>query len=85
MTQRFKSILDTGAGSSVIRKNIFPDELLEKISALDDEAVIWGAGNRIVALHGSINLTVALVIRVEVVLFLVVDRLSTQVILRFYL
>ena len=58
-----------------------PDELLNKIRPLDDEPVIRDAGNRRVALRGTINLTVELGTRVEVVPFLVVDRLSTQVIL----
>ena len=80
-TQRFETILDTGAGSSFIRTNVLPDELLNKIRPLDDEPVIRDAGNRRVALRGSINLTVELGTRVEFVPFLVVDRLSTQVIL----
>ena len=58
-----------------------PDELLNKIRPLDDELVIRDAGNRNVAFRGTINLTVELGTRVEAVPFLVVDRLSTQVIL----
>ena len=55
--------------------------MLNKVRPLDDEPVIWDAGNRRVALRGTINLTVELGTGVEVVTFLVVDRLSTQVII----
>ena len=76
-TQRFKTILDTVAGSSFIRKNVLSDELLGKIRPLHEEPVITDSGNRRVALHGIFNLTVELGTRVEVVPFFVVDRLST--------
>ena len=68
-------------GSSFIRTNGLTEELLEKIRPLDDDPVMRDVGNRIVALRGTANLTVELKIRVEVLPFLVVDRMLTQVIL----
>ena len=79
--RRYVTILDTGAGSSYVRKDILPDKIMPLIGPLKTTINIKDAGNKRVDISGSIDLTVQLGTRQEVIQFYVVERLSTDVIL----
>ena len=78
---RFVVVLDTGAGSSFIRQALIPESYRKHIKPLDDQFNVKDANNRRVVIAGTINLTVQVGKRREVVKFNVVERLGTDVIL----
>ena len=73
-------VMDTGAGSSFIRKAILPQALLDKIQPLAIRTDIRDANNRRVQIIGTINLVLRIGDRSETVRFNVVERLGTDVI-----
>ena len=80
-TRSFVTVLDTGAGSSFIRKDIIPQSHWPLIQILREAVQIRDAGNRTVNVAGRITLAVELGNHVEALSFYVVGRLSTQVLL----
>ena len=79
--RRFEAILDTGAGSSFIRKEALPEKKWSLIRPIGEGVRIKDAGNRNIRIAWKITLTVMLVHRVESISFYVVEHLTTQVIL----
>ncbi len=77
----FASVLDTGAGSSFIRKEILPTALLEQVKSTPNQADIRDASNRRVSILGRIRIRVRLGSRSDWVHFNVVQNLGTNVIL----
>ena len=80
-TARFVVVLDTGAGSSFIRKSLLTHELQKSIQPLTEEYNVKDANNRRITIEGTINLAVQVGTRFEIVKFNVVERLGTDVIL----
>jgi len=80
-TRRFLTVLDTGAGSSSLRKDLLPPEAWKDIRPLTQKTRIRDAGNRSVAILGTVNLAVELGSRTEMVTFKVVERLAVDLIL----
>ena len=58
--RRYVTILDTGAGSSYVRKDILPDKIMSFIRPLRTTINVRDAGNKRVAIAGTIDLTVQL-------------------------
>ncbi len=75
------SVLDTGAGSSFIKKEILPAALLERVKGIPNPTDIRDASNRRVSILGKIRLRVRLGSRSDWVHFNVVQNLGTEVIL----
>ncbi len=80
-TTRFTVVLDTGAGSSFIRKDCLPPDVQKLIKPLHSAVKIKDANNRRVNLVGRINLVCQIGTRSEIVTFYVAERLATTVIL----
>ncbi len=77
----FASVLDTGAGSSFIRKELIPRTLLDQVKSVSERLDIRDASNRRVSILGKLRLRVRLGGRTEWVHFNVVHNLGTDVIL----
>ena len=77
----FASVLDTGAGSSFIRKEVLPKQLLDKVRAVHERPDIRDANNNRVSILGTLRLLVQLGSRQDTVTFNVVSNLGTDVIL----
>ena len=77
---RYTTILDTGAGSSYIRKGILCNRLLPLVRPLRSGIAVKDANNKRVNIDGTLNLVVQLSTRIQTVQFYVVDKLSTNVI-----
>ena len=80
-TNRYMVVLDTGAGSSFIRRNALPSEAWKLIRPLHSTVRIRDANNRSLNIQGTVNLTCTVGGRSEIVTFYVVERLATEVIL----
>ena len=72
-------VLDTGAGSNFIRKDILSESIQEKLQPLHIRPEIRDASNRRVRVQGTVRLVLRLGTRSEVVTFNVVDGLGTEV------
>ena len=66
-TPLFEAILDTGAGSSLIRKDALPEKIWCLIRPIREGVRIKDAGNRNVRIAGKITLIVILDHRVETI------------------
>lgn len=82
-TGRFTVILDTGASSSVIRKDFIPPRMWEKIKNRPDAPRIRDASSKRISVSGKIELMVEFWSRVEVISLKFVKSLATKVILGF--
>ena len=73
-------VVDTGAGTSFIRKAILPRSILDKVQPLAIRTDIRDANNRRVQILGTVNLVLRIGNRSETVRFNVCERLGTDVI-----
>ena len=78
---RFEVTLDTGAGSSFVRKDVIPEKYWPSIRPLREDVRVRDAGNRSVRIAGTLDLVVNIGSRLETVRFYVVDKLAVTVIL----
>lgn len=79
-TQRYAVVLDTGAASSFIRKDVIPQRMWNKINT-SRNLNFRDARKRKVHTSGTIDLAVEVGDRVEVVNFNVVERIAINVLL----
>ena len=79
--KRILAVLDTGAGSSFIRKRILPGEIIQKIKPHLVRSNVRDASNRRVQISGTVNLIVKIGMRKQSVRFYVVENLGTDVII----
>jgi len=80
-TRRYSVILDTGAGSSFIRKDVLHERAWKLIRPDPSPLTTTDANNRQIQPLGIISLAVDIGGRVEVINFKVVERLAVPVIL----
>ncbi len=78
---RYAAILDTGAGSSFIKKSAIPLEYLKKMLPVNSDIKVRDANNRPLSMLGKINLHVQIGTKVSLVAFYVVEKLATSIIL----
>ena len=78
---RYTAVLDTGAGSSFIRKSELSPGLLKHLRSTDTKVMVRDANNRPLSISGKVNLTVQIGTRASVVSFHVVDNLAAPVII----
>ena len=78
---RILSVLDTGAGSSFIRKPILPDYLLQKVQPFLAKSNVRDASNSRVRIFGTVTLVIKLGLRSQTIKFKVVENLGTDVII----
>lgn len=76
-----KAVMDSGAGSNFIRKEILPKVVLDRVKQLPERMDIRDASNRRVHILGKVRLRVRLGSRAEWVHLHVVQNLGTDVIL----
>ena len=81
VTTRHLSVLDTGAGSSFIRRSDLPPNADKRIVKLDAKMRVRDANNRLLPIVGKVALFVRLGSRLERITFYVSDRLAAPVIL----
>ncbi len=75
------SVLDTGAGSSFIRKDALSEEVQAVIKPLGNEVRVRDANKRQLRLAGTVDLRVTIGNRDQLVTFYVAEQLATPVIL----
>ncbi len=75
------SVLDTGAGSSFIRKDALSEEVQAEIKPLGNEVRVRDANKRQLRLAGTVDLKVTIGNRDQLVTFYVAEQLATPVIL----
>ena len=80
-TRRFVAVLDTGAGPSFIKRDALPDGIDDLIRKDPSATRIVDANKRNVEVEGTLDLSVNIGGRVEVVKFNVVPRLAVDVII----
>jgi len=78
---KFAATLDTGAGSSFIKRSVIPGTLENEIKPLTEDIRVKDANNRSLNILGTISLQVQVGSRAEAISFYVVERLATSVIL----
>ena len=76
--QHYVKILYTGSGSRYVRNGVLSDQLKLFILPLRTEVDFKDAGNNKLNIQGTMDLTVQLSTRLEIVRFYVVYRLSTD-------
>ena len=71
---RVLSVLDTGAGSSYLRKGLLRNSLIENIKPQLSRTNVWDASNRRVRITGIVTLSLKIGTRTQKVRFNVVDH-----------
>ena len=79
--RRFVVVLDTGAGSSFIKKSVLPPSVVAQIQPVGLASNVRDASNRRVNIIGTVNLTCQVGMRTDIVRFNVVEKLGTDVII----
>ena len=78
---RLTTVVDSGAGSNYIKKEVLPESLTKRIQPLNYRSDVRDANNKRVRIEGSIYLFVKVGSCTESVRFNVVDKLGTEIIL----
>ena len=77
----FASTVDTGAGSSFIRRSAIPENLENEIHPLTEPGRVKDVNKRTLQILGTIALQCQVGTRADIVTFYVVERLATSAIL----